>query len=411
MKAHFFIPILFLTLLSQGGFAQHCAADIYARQYPGLEAQRDAIETATQAWIAAHPDALQNRQTISIPVVVHVVYRTAAQNISQEQIVSQLDVLNADYRALNDNQNIVPSLFQNLIADLEIEFCLASRDPEGKATTGITRTTTTKDDIGLEADVHYSALGGTDAWDPEHYLNIWVADMGENVLGRASFPGGVPAGEDGVVIDPRYFGTTGLASANAPYNLGRTTVHEIGHYFNLHHPWGMGSPSCDSDDLVLDTPLSAENYLDQCPSTLQASCGTLDMYTNFMYYTDDACMAQFTPGQKARVLACLSGPRAALPESEGCQPTAVTPDPNRPILFLLYPNPSFGEVVFECRTPVQDPCRVRILDGMGRPVAELEIPGNQPYPWTAPPGLPAGIYAVQVTAGTQSLVRKWVLAR
>ena len=411
MKTYLFILILFLAFLPQAGFAQHCAAEAYARQYPGLAAQRDAIEAATQAWLAAHPDALHSRQIISIPVVVHVVYRTAPQNISLEQIQSQLDVLNADYRALNDNQNIVPSLFQNLIADLEIEFCLASRDPEGQATSGITRTVTTKDNIGLNADVHYAAMGGADAWDPEHYLNIWIADMGENVLGRASFPGGVPAGEDGVVIDPRYFGTTGLALANAPYNLGRTTVHEIGHYFNLIHPWGMGSPTCDSDDLVEDTPLSAENYLDQCPSTLQASCGTLDMYTNFMYYTDDACMAQFTPGQKARVLACLSGPRVALLVSEGCQPTAVSPDPNRPLLFLLYPNPGFGEVVFECRGGGQDSCRVRILDGMGRPVAAFEFPVNQPYPWTAPADLPAGIYAVQVTAGTQSLVRKWVLAR
>jgi hypothetical protein len=373
--------------------AQHCAAD--PQRYPEFVEQRAQAEAEMEAWLQANSQALQNRTLITIPVVVHVVYQTAPQNISQEQILSQLEVLNADYRAQNDNLDIVPSIFQNLIADMEIEFCLATSDPEGKFTTGITRTQTTKDDIGLSSDVHYASEGGAGGWDPERYLNIWVADMGENVVGRASFPGAGPAAEDGVVIDPRYFGTTGLAAGSFPYNEGRTVVHEIGHYFNLYHPWGTNTPTCDADDEVADTPLTSNNYLGECPQSLQASCGSLDMYTNFMYYTDDACLAQFTPGQKLRVLACLNGPRAGLLESMGCQPSDTAPEPLQSLVLSIQPNPSSGPVVFACQGPEGATCRIMVFDTLGRQLQALDIPANQPFTWPVPLSFADGVYWVR----------------
>lgn len=386
---------------------QHCAADLIPRD---AETTRQ-LELETARWILENGYNLQNREVITIPVVVHVVYRTAPQNISQEQIESQFAVLNADYRSQNDNQDLIPPIFQGLIADTELEFCLATVDPAGNPTTGITRTLTTKDDIGISTDVHHAALGGANSWDPVHYLNIWVADMGENTVGRATFPGAVPADEDGVVVDPRYFGTTGLAAGSFPYNEGRTTVHEIGHYLNLHHPWGSGVPSCDGNDFVEDTPLTSENYLGECPQTLQASCGSLDMFTNFMYYTDDACMAQFTPGQKLRMLACLNGPRAGLLDSPGCQPVNLPPDPSLAFSFSISPNPGAGYTVFECMGNSPDHCRLSIFDMTGRLIEMLEIPANQPYSWLAPAGLPDGVYIVRAAQGDKNLARKLALTR
>lgn len=398
-----------LSLLPIWLFSQtppHCGADLfremYAREYPELAQGSENLSNNFH---------LQPRTLITIPVVVHVVYLTEQQNISQEQIESQILVLNADYRAENDNLNIVPPVFQNLIADTEIEFCLASRDPEGHSTIGITRNQTVKDNIGLSTDVHYLAKDGADAWDPLHYLNIWVADMGENVVGRASFPGTVPLPEDGVVIDPRYFGTTGLASGSAPYNLGRTTVHEVGHYLNLYHPWGSDFPSCEGDDEVADTPQTSESYLQECPSTLQATCGSLDMYTNYMYYTDDACLAQFTPGQKLRMQATLSGPRSELSTSMGCESSGTGNMPTTLVGFSIEPNPSPGDLVFECLGQEGLNCQLAIFDAMGSLLQKLEIPANHPYPWAVPASFADGVYWVRVEQGGGVITRKWAMIR
>ncbi|MBC6994413.1 T9SS type A sorting domain-containing protein [Lewinella lacunae] len=243
----------------------------------------------------------------TIPVVVHVVYRTSAENISLAQINSQIQVLNADFRRLNADANGTwPQA-----ADTEIEFCLATVDPSGNATDGIIRKSTTRTSFGTNDLVKSASSGGSNAWPANAYLNIWVCNIGGGILGYAQFPGG-PASTDGVVVDYRYFGTTGTATA--PFNLGRTATHEVGHYLNLRHIWGDGG--CSVDDFVSDTPTSdAPNY--QCP-TGHVSCSTTDMIQNYMDYTDDSCMNLFTSGQKARMQAALSGSRSGLANSNGC---------------------------------------------------------------------------------------------
>src|SRR5215207_1439679 len=194
------------------------------------------IQSENRAWRLATGRALLARTGITvIPVVVHVVSKTSAQNISDAQIQSQIDVLNRDFRQTNPDAASIPSAFGGLVADARIEFELATADPNGNATNGITRTTTTADSFVDDDGVKAAATGGADAWATDKYLNIWVCQLGNNLLGYAQFPGG-PANTDGVVILHSAFGTT--ATASAPFDLGRTTTHEVGHWLNLFHIWG-----------------------------------------------------------------------------------------------------------------------------------------------------------------------------
>jgi hypothetical protein len=261
----------------------------------------------------------QNKAVITIPVVVHVVYNTSAQNVSDAQIQSQLDVLNKDFRKLNTDLNLVPSTFSSLVADAEINFCLANRDPSGNATSGILRVQTGQTSFSTNDGVKYASSGGSNAWPTNQYMNIWVCNMSGGILGYAQFPGGAAA-TDGVVIGYTCFGTSG--TAQAPFNKGRTATHEVGHWLNLRHIWG--DATCGSD-LVSDTPVhNTSNY--GCPSHPRSnSCGTsAEMFMNYMDYVDDACMQMFSNGQKARMQALFvsGGARASLATSPGCSGTS-----------------------------------------------------------------------------------------
>ncbi len=261
----------------------------------------------------------QNKAVITIPVVVHVVYNTSTQNISDAQIQSQLNVLNQDFRKLNSDLNLVPSTFSSLVADAEINFCLANRDPNGNATTGIVRVQTSQTSFSTNDGMKYASSGGSNAWPTNQYLNIWVCNMSGGILGYAQFPGGAAA-TDGVVIGYTCFGTTG--TAQAPFNRGRTGTHEVGHWLNLRHIWG--DATC-GNDLVSDTPVhNTSNY--GCPSHPRSnSCGTsAEMFMNYMDYVDDACMQMFSNGQKARMQALFvsGGARASLASSPGCSGTS-----------------------------------------------------------------------------------------
>ncbi|MEM7510513.1 MAG: fibronectin type III domain-containing protein [Bacteroidota bacterium] len=259
------------------------------------------------------------RDVITIPVVVHVVYHTGTQNISEEQIKSQINVLNEDYRRKNADAYATPAHFRKLAADTGIEFVLAKQDPNGNPTSGITRTYTNKENfISFENEVKYSSKGGKTGWPADKYLNIWVCNLAMGVLGYAQFPGG-PTQTDGVVIGYKYFGTVG--NLKKPFNFGRTTTHEIGHYLNLRHIWGDGP--CGHDDFVQDTP-EASGPTHGCISS-RTTCGSLDMTSNFMDYTDDACMNMFTKGQASRMRSLFSpgGAREKLLLSPALQPTEV----------------------------------------------------------------------------------------
>ncbi|MBK7869205.1 MAG: T9SS type A sorting domain-containing protein [Saprospiraceae bacterium] len=317
MKYLLFISFAFF-LITNSIFAQrNCATmevlDRLQIEYPALQSRMEAIERHTESYLR---NGLKQREKIVIPVVVHIVYGSSRENISDAQVQSQIDVLNEDFRAINNDISAVPTAFAGLIGDSELEFCLANTDPSGNPTNGITRKQSSRPTWGTSDRVKRASQGGVDAWNTSQYLNIWVCNIGNGILGYAQFPGG-PAATDGVVIDYRYFGRRG--SAVIPYNLGRTATHEVGHWLNLRHIWG--DSSCGSDG-VDDTPTHYRaNY--GCPIYPHYSeCGEniIEMTMNYMDYTEDHCMYMFSRGQSSRMQAAFApgGPRAALRNSIGC---------------------------------------------------------------------------------------------
>jgi hypothetical protein len=277
---------------------------------PNLRGRHQRIEDECRRSIAKGEAQRVWRKLITIQVVVHVVAKTDEENISDEQIESQIEVLNQDYRGTNADRSKVPDVWAGLAADPNLQFALATKDPKGKPTNGITRVQTTRDSFGTGDSVKTKAGGGTPPWATDRYLNLWVCNLGEGLLGYAQFPGG-PARTDGVVILYTAFGTKGAAAD--PFNLGRTATHEVGHYLNLRHIWG-DSNDCSGADQVSDTPRAQmPNY--GKPDFPHISCNNGpngDMFMDYMDYVDDAAMFMFTQGQAARMNATLAGPRKKL---------------------------------------------------------------------------------------------------
>lgn len=359
-----------LSILALGfSFAQNadkCATmPVYNEhmQNPVAKTQFINAELAARNWLAnpinrANAFKKQN-SIITIPVVVHVVYKNAVQNIPDSQIVRQIQILNTCYRLQNSNFPTGRAIFDSIGADIEIQFCLAGTDPQGNPTTGIIRKSAPSnasfDPIFNMDKVKSSTTNGDDPWPNDKYLNIWVCDMSifgtAFVLGYATFPGESPA-LDGVVIQSEYFG---YGNALAPNNLGRTTVHEVGHYFGMRHIWadddGGSSGMCDSTDFVDDTPNQAAKSQSDCKDTNScaneaAYWGSIDppdLVQDYMDYSADGCMAMFTKGQKARMYSFLSTDpaRTAIKTSPaGCSNVAVKElYANFSEYLYVYPNP------------------------------------------------------------------------
>lgn len=299
-------------------------------------------------------------EIITIPVVVHVLYNNAAENISDDQIISQIEVLNNDFRRMNSDTLNTPAPFKLLAADTRIMFCLAKVSPDGKSTSGIVRKHTNNIYFMLDDGMKYDGAGGADAWDATEYLNIWVCSLMGRSLGYSSLPGD-PADKDGVVINYDVFGSRG--ALRAPYTLGRTTTHEVGHWLGLKHIWG--DATCGSDD-VDDTPTqSSYNY--NCPTFPKMSTcspnANGDMFMNYMDLTNDGCMNMFTNGQKQRMrtMFALGNIRNSFLNSFACDPRQASGGPlptdtttlvSKPAgAFSVYPNPALHVVTV---TPTGD---------------------------------------------------------
>src|SRR3954454_7938423 len=279
-------------------------------QDPRLRERHQRIEEEARRSIERGEAQRVWRKVVTIQVVVHVVHKTDEENISDAQIKSQIDVINKDYRGTNGDRSKVPDVWKGLAADPNIQFALASKDPKGKPTNGITRVQTTRDSFGTGDSVKKKSGGGVDPWPTDRYLNLWVCNLGQGLLGYAQFPGG-PAATDGVVILYTAFGTRGAVAA--PFDKGRTATHEIGHFFNLRHIWGDRN-DCSGNDFVADTPpaQAANTGKPKFPHITCNNGPNGDMFMNYMDYTDDDAMFMFTVGQVARMNATLGGPRKTL---------------------------------------------------------------------------------------------------
>jgi len=275
---------------------------------------------------------------VTIPVVVHVVYRDEENNISLDQIKSQIEVLNRDFNAENEDIEKIPEVFRSLATSARIRFQLADKDPFGNFTNGVTRTFTTVENIGTENLYHQSNRGGKDPWPQVHYMNVWVCELEGNTLGFALLPGAKMSERDGIVMSPHAFGTMG--TAQPPYNLGRTFVHEVGHYFGLRHLWGSDDESCSSTDYISDTPTQLkENF--GCKSFPSYSCPSQpngDMFMNYMDYGNDSCMYLFTKRQVELMQLVMKTNRSALFHSSGF--TGITEADRKDL--KIYPNPNNG---------------------------------------------------------------------
>jgi len=285
--------------------------------HPEFRAEQESIEQQTSN---AANGQLRTSTVVTIPVVFHILYSTnnSTQNISTARINDQLVALNEDFTATNVDISIVPGAFQSVIGNSNIQFCLAQRDPQGNATTGIIRKATSVTSWTTNDNIKFNTQGGDDAWPRDQYLNIWVGNLGGGLLGYAQFPGG-PANTDGVVILNGSVGGPNVMGTTSNYNLGRTATHEIGHWLNLRHIWG--DSNC-GDDLVADTP-TQQTSNGGCPSFPHVTCSNGpngDMFMNFMDYTYDQCMVMFSAGQGTRMNSSITASRSSLLSSLGCVP-------------------------------------------------------------------------------------------
>jgi hypothetical protein len=281
---------------------------------------------------------LQQARTQSlgeIPVVVHVIHNGVGTPgyLSRAQVLSQLRVINEDFKRLNADRNQTPAVWQPIAGQLDITFVLARRDPLGLPTNGIVYVRGRKTSYDLLDDEHlYKSLS---YWPAEQYLNIWVmtTSPGSALIGLATFPeaSSLPGLEDqntnrltdGLSIDNTAFGSVddGAFLLDRQFDRGRTVTHELGHFFGLRHIWGDVS-GCAGTDFVDDTPRSPAATRG-CPNhPLNNICNTQTMFQNFLDLTDDRCMNLFTQGQVARMQVVLNNSprRGSLLNSPGAQP-------------------------------------------------------------------------------------------
>lgn len=289
--------IIALSICKNFAQTEPCYFDNYQRQHKTQIEKAEKIISDAIRNAPVYKKAASSSVKI-IPVVVHVIHNGGTENISDAQIQSQITVLNEDFRKIAGTSGDGSGV------DTEIEFCLAKKTPDGKCTNGIVRIQST---LTNHLTYQRAQLKNLSYWDNNRYLNIYIVKTingSSGILGYSSYPGG-PANEDGAVIRHDYFGRIGTAAAS----LGRTTSHEIGHWFGLYHTFNgsCGIDTCADGDLVCDTPPAINpNY--GCPTINSCSNdfpNVNDQVQNYMDYSDDACKSMFTAGQKARMHASL----------------------------------------------------------------------------------------------------------
>jgi hypothetical protein len=348
-KIYLFVVTFLLSLTSLGqNLKRKCVTyELDAKKLKeNLAYQQRRVEIENSAKNHNPTNNYRAGNVLTISVVVHVIHNGepvgTGQNISDAQITSQIEILNKDFRRLNSNLLPANHVFYPLVADCEIEFCLAAKDANGNSTTGITRYNLNK--AAWTVDDFDAQVKPSTAWDRTKYLNLWVTTFDgddASTLGYATMPGTNDV-TDGVVIAAKYFGLSG--NANAPFDLGRTATHEIGHYLDLAHIWG--DADC-GDDQVADTePQKAESSgCPTFPSNANNGCSGAngEMFMNYLDYSDDNCMSMFTAGQKNKMRAALTGARASLLTTNVCA-NATNTEYVASRNVQVYPNPAENQI-------------------------------------------------------------------
>ncbi len=393
-----FLALLVSTILAQGSCLTTEQTLLEMERDATFAGGMEAFQVLSEAFEHGTLDdaSREGFKEVTIPVVVHVLYRLEENNISYDQILSQIEVLNRDFNWQQSDKDLIPEVWRDLGAAAKIKFKLADRDPDGNFTNGVTRTQTDVENIGTEELYYLAHRGGVAPWTQPFYMNIWVCELKGNSLGFAILPGSTMSKRDGVVISPRAFGTMG--TAKPPYNLGRTMVHEAGHYFGLRHVWGSDNEKCGSTDYIDDTPKQkAENY--GCKTFPSISCNNGpngDMFMNFMDYSNDVCALLFTKRQVEFMQLVLKTNRRAMFYSNGVTSVA---DPNLNE-WKIYPNPSTGVVHLEFGDTL--PGKMELFNVMGEMVGQW-IPANNIERWDLS-SLPKGVYYLRSLGHHQSLI-------
>jgi gliding motility-associated-like protein len=371
---------------------------IYGQQRCGTEAYRNLLRQKNEMvepddqfeqWLkskitepGAHQEAFrQKAEPYRVQVVVHIIHNGeapgAGTNLSDAQVLSQIDVLNKDFNRLNEDASNTPSEFQSYAGSMSIEFVLAEFDPNGLPTTGINRVQGTKSNWTIEDN---SELKSLSYWPAENYINIWVCNItdyfGFTQFPTSSLPGLASSAKDrltdGILISYLVFGSSdyGAFNLHPDYNKGRTTTHEMGHFFGLRHIWG-DDDECGATDYVDDTPDQSVATLG-CPVHPQPDCPlevpANKMFQNYLDFTDDVCMNLFTHGQVIRMKTVLeNSPRRAsllIPLSgnprEGRFPKLFSPNGDGVNDFWLWEN-SLDYIG----------CKLTIFNRFGKPVYEM----------------------------------------
>jgi len=331
---------------------EQCMTEVLAAEQAG------SLEVYYQKQPAISDTISAFRQNVTIPIVVHILWHQPEENISRQQVLSQIDALNADFSAKNDPIEFLSDAFGYLSEDSHIRFCLAD------SLSGIERKVTDYDSIGFAIDtaghqvIYHKESGGLDAWDSNRYLNIWVGRMPSSVLGYYFTEFG---NIRGIVIDPDVFGTIESVANRPKHALGKTLTHEIGHFLGLNHIWGFG---CGIDDGIADTPPQKEPTYG-CPNWPEWSCDTLDMYMNFMDYSDDQCLTMFTHDQISRMQNVLHSQYPLLFDTS-CKLSA------QKTRILAFPNPASNYLIVEL--PESNGINtISVFSGIGQKIFSTQV--------------------------------------